>query len=271
MSFARLKETFFRLPRHVKFIGAGSLALAISTVLPWYADLDSYRIGDQFLGVTGPAAFVGIVVLVLAGFSFWIFSYHLLERRVPRLPVREGILHLFTAIESLFLLVLVNSIYFHPKFGVNITLKESSFGMTIAFASAVVLLIGAYTKNKEEISKTDEIGKLEPLIKLEPSSVSVAPKAAESSSYQRIHAPLAAPAAPPKLVPRPAHAPARSFVFGEQKNRFQTTGAAQPQSTKQPSQASAPAALPASSPAPEKQKTQESGEGSRSYLLRMDL
>lgn len=239
MSFARLQATFLRLPKHIKMIGIGSLILLISTLLPWYADLDSYRIGDQFLGVTGPASFVGIAILLLSGLSLWIFSYHLFERHVPRLPVREAILHLAVSIESLFLLVLVNSIYFHPKFGVNITLKESRFGMTVAFIGAVVLLIGGYLQNKEEISKADDVGKLEPLIKMD----------------SRPHAPLAStPSASPtspqprKVLPQlreGPHAHERGFFYGER-------GAGGPKET------------PGQEP-PEKK------EGSGSYKIRMDL
>lgn len=223
MSFARIKETFARSPKHTKLIGIGSLLLAISTVLPWYADLDSYRIGDQFLGVTGPASFVGIVILLLSGFSFWIFSYHLLERHVPRLPVREGILHLFVAIESLFLLVLVNSIFFHPKFGVNITLKESRFGMTIAFAAAIVLLVGGYMKNKEEIDSDKSEGRLEPLIKLE-STRPTAPASAQSAYQKRPHGVVAEkPVVPSAQFSKPQPSKPQLSRPPEQKKIIPTT------------------------------------------------
>lgn len=195
MSLARIKETFFRLPKHVKFIGIGALILAVSTLLPWYADLDSYKIGDEFLGITGPASFVGIVILILSGLSLWIFSYRFFERRVPRLPVREAILHLFVAVESLFLLLLVNSIFFHPKFGVNITLKESRFGMTVAVIGGIVLFIGGYLQNKEEIANANAEGKLEPLIKLEP-----APPPQPAPTYERQHTPVMPR---PSAMPRP--------------------------------------------------------------------
>lgn len=240
MSFARLQATFFRLPKYTKMIGIGSLVLLIATILPWYADLDSYRIGDQFLGITGPASFVGIAILLLSGLSLWIFSYHLFERHVPRLPVREAILHLFVSIESLFLLVLVNSIYFHPKFGVNITLKETRFGMTIAFIGAIVLLIGGYLQNREEIAKVDDMGKLEPLIKMEPKpSLSETP-----TTTQRPHSPLTPQ--PRKILPQMRegpHAHERGFFFGERASQ-----------TEKPH---------------ESEKKEEGGSGS--YKIRMDL
>lgn len=263
MSLARLKETFFRLPRHIKLIGIGGLLLAVSTIMPWYADLDSYRIGDEFLGVTGPASFVGIVIFLLSGFSLWIFSYHLLERRVPRLPVREAIVHFATAVESLFLLLVVNSIYFHPKFGVNITLKESRFGMTLAVIGGLVLLIGGYFQNKEEIAENESEGKLEPLIKMEPKREMPLPAVRETTrentqrpfsrpvnAYLRPHMPLkqAEPIEQPRRIVPQARPEARGFMFGE--------GEAAPGGTD-------------ATPRPEKieKKTGDSG----SYMIRTDL
>lgn len=211
MSFTRVRETFMHLPKQIKFIGIGSLILGISTFLPWYADLDSYKIGDEFLGVTGPASFVGIVILLLAGLSMWIFSCRLLGKRVPRLPVREAILHLFVSIESIFLLILTNSIFFHPKFGVNITLKESRFGMTLAFLGAAVLLIGAFLQNREELKRDREIGKLEPLIKLDsaPSQMQVSPE------YSRQHSPVRQPLKEEPKRNLYAKEETRGFLFGE--------------------------------------------------------
>lgn len=249
MSLARMQVTFLRLPKHAKMVGIGSLVLLVSTVLPWYADLDSYRIGDQFLGITGPASFVGIAILALSGFSLWIFSYHLFERHIPRLPVREGIMNLFVAIESLFLLVLVNSIYFHPKFGVNITLKESRFGMTLAFIGAIILLIGGYLQNREQMAKSDDVGKLEPLIKMEPP-----PRAAPSvppSPEKRPHASLEPTAR--KILPHLKEGPhghERGFFFGERRSQ-QPAGRSE-----------------ATAPQPQEKK-EAGGEGS--YMIRLDL
>lgn len=207
MSFSRLKETFLSLPKQLKFIGIGSLILAISTLLPWYADLDSYKIGDEFLGVTGPASFVGIVVLLMAGLSFMLFTYHVMGRRLPKLPVREGIVHLATAIESLFLLLVVNSIYFHPKFGVNITLKESRFGMIAAVLGSVLLLVGAYIKNSEELSREKGDGKLEPLITV--------PERAHDKITERVVSIPEKPTGSP-ISPR-ADVSTKGFLYGERR------------------------------------------------------
>lgn len=267
MSLTRLKETFFRLPKQIKFVGIGGAILAVSTLLPWYADLDSYKIGDEFLGVTGPASFVGIVVLALAGLSLWLFSYRLLEKRLPRLPVREGIVHLFVAAESLFLLIVVNSIFFHPKFGVNITLKESRFGMTLAVIGSILIFVGGYLLNREEVKKDNETGRLEPLIKLQSApkyEASILPQqqhqavkpAAQQSAYQRIqermhhHSPLN----PRESTGLPYKETVKGFQLGE---KSEAPRASAPRE-------SAPAAPVAASDAPKDVKKEN-------YMLRMDL
>lgn len=269
MSLARIKERFIRLPRHIKFIGIGGIILAISTVLPWYADLDTYRIGDQFLGITGPASFVGIVILLLSAVSLWVFSYHLLERSLPRLPVREAILHLFVAIESLFLLLLTNSIFFHPKFGVNITLKESRFGMTVAVIGSIILLIGAYMQNREQIREGDEIGKLEPLIRMEPVKREQSAEQTKPAFPAQISRPAAPvtpikpvgkhrPYSPITLMPRPSE-PKKGFVFGE-------AAALKPASAAPVETAAEPVREPA-----QKENQGSASSGGGSYMHRMDL
>ncbi|PJC37354.1 hypothetical protein CO046_00935 [Candidatus Peregrinibacteria bacterium CG_4_9_14_0_2_um_filter_53_11] len=211
MRFERIRETFMQLPLYQKLIGFGSLFLVISTLLPWYSDLNNYNSGDQYLGITGPAYLAGIAILILGSLSFWSFSYHLLERREPRLPVREAILHLAVAIESLFLLVIVNSFYFDSSFGLAIKYKESRFGMTIAIVSSLVLLAGGYLRNRHEVSHASsmEEGHLEPLIKISETprrdhgSVGRTEKAAEKTQLEN----------------DPAHT--RSFIFGENEERAQ--------------------------------------------------
>lgn len=260
MSLARIKERFIRLPRHIKFIGIGGIILAISTVLPWYADLDTYRIGDQFLGITGPASFVGIVILLLSAVSLWVFSYHLLERSLPRLPVREAILHLFVAIESLFLLLLTNSIFFHPKFGVNITLKESRFGMTVAVIGSIILLIGAYMQNREQIREGDEIGKLEPLIKMEPAKREQ-PQISRPAAAVTPIKPVSKhrPYSPITLMPRPSE-PKKGFVFGEAAAALKAVPAAPAEAAAEPVRE-----------LEQKENQGSASSGGGSYMHRMDL
>lgn len=212
MTLARLKETFLRLPIHTKLIAAGAVLLVVSTFLPWYADRDSYNIGDQFLGITGPTSLIGIFILLLGIFSLVLVSYHIIERRMPRLPISEVHAHIFVAAQSLFLLLIVNSIYFHPKFGVNITLKESRFGMITAVIGGIILLIGGILKNREERDGEDDIGHIEPLIKYEQQHT---PSRLAPHETPQEHKPAAQRQESP-----------RNFLFGESR----PGGAQQPQS-----------------------------------------
>lgn len=243
MSLIRIKETFLRLSKHTKLIGLGSLILLISTLLPWYADV-AFKTTEQFLGITGPTSFIGIMIILFSSFSLWLLSYRLLERRMPRLPFREAIFHLAVGIESLFLLLLVNSIYFHPNFGYGI--KESRFGMTIAFVGAIVLLVGAYFQNREEIMEEKDSGRLEPLIKLEPEK----PQSSEPTTqplYQRQHEPL--PKRPQQHTQSGRTYASKGFVFGEKPKGI----------VPEP---------PSQNP---KSQVEEKNEGSGSYMIRMDL
>lgn len=246
MSFTRIKETFLRLPKHNQLIGVGGLVLAVSTLMPWYADLDSYKIGDQFLGITGPASFVGIAILGLTGVSLWIFTHHLLERRAPRLPVREAILHMFVSAESAFLLLIVVSIFMHPKFGVNITLKEFRFGMTFAFIGAVIMFIGAFIQNKKEREKDNDVGHIEPLIKME----------------QTRERPIATPQERPAYrMPQPSTV---SSLHSQESRRLYT----------RPSEHARPSGVPESAAAkPEDagKSKEENKSDSGSYMMRMDI
>lgn len=213
MNTNRIKETFGRAPMHTKIMLISSALLAISTFLPWYKDVDTYRTGDQFLGVTGPTSFIGIAILIAAAASFLVMSYRMLGKRLIKLPWQESSFYLFVALQSFFLLLVTNSIFFHPKFGINITLKESLFGMTIAFISALVFVISAYMNKKtESISgNNDEHGQLNPLI----------------SFNNRSHTPVAPPrnSNPPPPADSSSSPPqsARSFVFGEGSNAHATT------------------------------------------------
>jgi len=190
MEFQRIIHSFSILKSHAKLILSSSLILTLSAFLPWYADLDSYRSGDQFLGVTGPTSFIGIFIVLFGAGSFFVALQNARGKRV-KLPFSAGILHIFLGAQSLLLLLIVNSIYFHPKFGVNITLKESRFGMIIAVGAALVLVIGAYMKYRDEYEETDEIGRLEPLIKIEDLKSNVTPgMSMPAPSSIREHSPM---------------------------------------------------------------------------------
>lgn len=280
MTFARIKETFLRLPRSTKTLGIAAFSLFLSTLLPWYTDIDSYRVGDEFLGVSGPTSFIGISILIMAGFSLWIFSYHLLERRVPRLPVRESVINLFVGAESLFLILLVNSIYYHPKFGVNILDKEPRFGMMLSLVTSLVMVIAAYLQYRDEGEQKTEEGHLEPLIKLEstPSPVQeakpmmpvskVASQSSMLANYQRQHQmPLRKPAMPEREMGRSQLMPTeRQPIAATPTGARPVASAPVSAPMKQAPSTARPAPTPSLAKAPS-----ADGSDKGSYMIRLDL
>jgi len=149
MPTKRLGKIVHDLSFEKKLITAGSLLMIISAVLPWYQDLDSFRTGDMFLGISGPLYLAGFSLIILAVVNLALVYADFTGLKIPRLPVKKHVLYMFTGIFTFYALFLVNSVYFHPKFGINITLKQSQFGMFMAFVSASLITIGGYLSMKD--------------------------------------------------------------------------------------------------------------------------
>lgn len=149
MPAQRIQDKFNNLPTHQKFIGIGALVTIISSFLTWYKDIDAFDRGGAYLGITGPLYLIGYVIICLSAFSLGLTILHLLERKIPSLPVKESMVYLLSGATSLFLLIIANSIYFHPQFGLNITSKEYGIGMMLAFIGAIAITTGGFMKNRE--------------------------------------------------------------------------------------------------------------------------
>lgn len=150
MPSKRLNQIVRELSFDKKILTAGSLLMIISAVLPWYQDLDSFRTGDMFLGINGPLYLVGFSLIALAAINLALIYSEFTGIKIPRLPVKKHVFFMFTGIFAFYALILVNSAYFHPKFGINITLKQSQFGMLLAFFSAAMITIGGYLSMKDK-------------------------------------------------------------------------------------------------------------------------
>ena len=90
-----------------------------------------------------------------------------LGKKLPNLPLEEAHFHIFVGAMSLFLLLITSSIYFHSKFGVNITMKEMKIGMITAFIGTLFVLVGGLRMNKEKGVSFESEGKLDRLIDVE--------------------------------------------------------------------------------------------------------
>jgi hypothetical protein len=168
MPVKRINQIIMDLPFEKKLLGAGSLLMAISVFLPWYEDRDSFNIGDVFLGVTGPLYLVGLTVMTLAIMNIVLIAMDSTGRKIPFGNLKTSSFFLTTGLVSFYLLMVVNSVYFHNKFGVNITLKQSQFGMFTAFISASLMTIGGYlaTRERTSILKEFQQSAQESLIKI---------------------------------------------------------------------------------------------------------
>lgn len=130
-------------------MGLGSVLMIIALFLPWYKDLDSFRTGDMFLGITGPLSLVGFTLFAIAALNIALMVYDFLGKKLP-LSIKSTDFFLFAGIISFYLLIVVNSVYFNAQFGVNITLKQSMFGMFVAFIAASFITIGGYLAGRDK-------------------------------------------------------------------------------------------------------------------------
>lgn len=163
----RIKQLILDLPFEQKIIGAGAFLMFISLFMPWYQDIDMFKTGDMFLGVTGPLYFAGYTILLITILDIALLVTGAMDIKLP-VNVRSSTIYLASGIIFFYLLFFANSVYFHQKFGLNLLNKESPFGMFFAFISASLVTIGGYisTRDKQALLKEFQEQTREPMIKL---------------------------------------------------------------------------------------------------------
>jgi len=169
MANRRLSAAISRLETTQKWILFSAVLVGLSTILPWYEDLDAFGAGDLYLGITGPLFLVGLMVFASAAMvAYWIVA-PAMGKRVPSLPIKDGALFTFLGLQDLMMLLVANSVFFHPKFGVNITLKNTQFGMVLAAIGVLFMIWSGYRLYRKEETRSSSIGsegRLEPLIRM---------------------------------------------------------------------------------------------------------
>lgn len=150
MPSKQLSQIFKELPFEKKLLGIGSILMAVSVFLPWYQDLDSFKTGDMFLGITGPLYVGGISLLIMSSLNMTLLFFEKTGGKLPYVNIKPSSFYFVSGIFAFFMLLLVNSVYFHPKFGLNITLKQSQFGMFFAFIAASFITIGGYLTGRDK-------------------------------------------------------------------------------------------------------------------------
>ncbi|MBD3328336.1 hypothetical protein GF340_03455 [Candidatus Peregrinibacteria bacterium] len=131
-----------------KMTGIGAILLLLGTFMPWYSDIDSFNTGQIFLGITGPQFFAGYTILLLAALNLFVIGSELTTQK-DFFKGNDNIVTLIAGSFALFLLVSVSTVYFHPKFGLNITLKTAQFGLFFAFIGAALVVVGSYLAMRE--------------------------------------------------------------------------------------------------------------------------
>lgn len=150
-----------------KLVFIGSVLMIISVFMPWYKDIDKFKIGESFLGITGPLYLAGFILLISAIISFGIILLKLLDKPAPKLPISENHLHVAVSGLSLLMLIMTVSVYFHTKFGINLTDKSVGFGMVVAFIGSGSTMLGAILSIRGKTVDFENLeGHIEPLINI---------------------------------------------------------------------------------------------------------
>lgn len=156
-----LKSRFKALPLSGKIVLLGSGISFLSVFLPWYSDIDRFNIGDTFLGITGPLYLAGLIVMGAAALSFASIFSNLVGKQLPKVTQEEHTLHFLSSGMSILMLVLSASVFFHSKFGINLTDKTMGAGLILAFTGSGLTLLGAFMVKKSGMELEQD---LEPLI-----------------------------------------------------------------------------------------------------------
>lgn len=155
-SFETWKNNLKALPGAKKLIAGGAILTTLGVFLPWYRDVDRFNLGDTFLGITGPLYLAGTIVLLGAMACLIAIATEILDKKFEILSKYKTEIYYATSSLTLFMLLLVNSVYFHAKFGVSLTEKSRGIGMTLSFIGAVMTLCGALWQSKFSRKKVSE-------------------------------------------------------------------------------------------------------------------
>lgn len=151
----RVKQGFLRLPFARKTILISSGILAISPLLPWYDNRNSFGIGESYLGIQGPLFLIGFLIMGFGLINFSNLFFPLLGKNFFQLRRRTGATSLMLGAQGMLLLVIANSVFFHPSFGEAVN-KTSGTGMFVAFMSLGVMVVSGYLARRKDTEEEPE-------------------------------------------------------------------------------------------------------------------
>ena len=104
MPTKNISQIFTELPFEKKLLGVGSALLILSLFLPWYQDLDSFKTGDMFLGITGPLYLAGYSMLILAAINIAMLIAEINGKKIPYITVKPSAFFFATGLFTFFML-----------------------------------------------------------------------------------------------------------------------------------------------------------------------
>jgi len=163
-------SSFAKLNTAAKIQLIGSSLLILSLFLNWYSDVDVFRSGDTYTGLNGPMYFVGLNLLAVAIANMvltlgksWRVGFF---RKMTETSL--GKLQMFFGFGAMYLLIIVNSVYFNPQFGLNILSKKSEIGVMVALVSTVLICVGGYLAFRKKFDLMEQAPQAEMIAEVAP-------------------------------------------------------------------------------------------------------
>lgn len=134
----------------------GSVLLLFSLFLNWYSDKDVFRSGDSYTALSGPLYLVGFSMLALAVFNIMIVFLSVRRSKLMMKYSDGGIgkVQMLIGFFSMYLLMVINSVYFHAQFGLNILDKKSEIGVMVSLVATVMVCIGGYLTYRRKFEES---------------------------------------------------------------------------------------------------------------------
>lgn len=184
------KNIWSKLSSDQKLNIIGSTLLIISLFANWFSDKDVFRSGDTFSGLNGPLYLMGYSMLILAAGNLLLSLAQAIKFPIIKNINKSntGKLQMAIGFGTMYLLVLINSVYFHPQFGLNVLSKKSEAGVLLALVASVLICVGGYLAYRQKF------------VEMEKAETAVAAR-------EKVGIKTAATVAAPTPIPTPTKAP----------------------------------------------------------------
>ncbi len=143
MNLRRIKHTLLRMSAEEKVISIGSILILVSTFMPWYEIVHSYKENKIFTGLSGDLGIIGFVILLMSLFSLLIIMAENLHLPFANFGYKKEHILLFLSGESFIFSLLATAIHTknsfgysdaNLRFGIYLVLIASLFGALSAFS-----------------------------------------------------------------------------------------------------------------------------------------